>query len=112
MAESNGAEQKSRKPEPPGSVARVLGWVERVGNKLPDPAAMFVIALLLVWVASWLLSGHEFTVPAKDGPRTLAVANQLSGTSLAALGSLRLEWFSWRCLVLALPNTPGSLTQA
>ena len=65
------------------AVQRVLHWVERVGNRLPDPAALFVIALIAVWIASWLLAGHEFTVPAKDGARTLVVQNQLSGSSLA-----------------------------
>ena len=25
-------------------VSRFLGWVERVGNRLPDPAALFVLA--------------------------------------------------------------------
>ncbi|MDE0105003.1 MAG: AbgT family transporter [Bryobacterales bacterium] len=65
-------------------IAKALRWVERVGNRLPDPAALFVIALVAVWVASWLLAGHEFTVPAKDGAKTLAVQNQLSGPSLAS----------------------------
>ena len=63
---------------------RALYWVERVGNRLPDPAALFVVALVAVWIASLLLAGHEFTVPAKDGARTLVVQNQLSGSSLAA----------------------------
>ncbi len=67
-----------------GFVARALQWVERVGNRLPDPAALFVVALFVVWVASAILAGYEFTVPAKDGARTLAVVNQLSGESLAA----------------------------
>ena len=67
-----------------GPLARALQWVERIGNRLPDPAALFVLALALVWLASWLLAGHEFTIPAKDGARTLAVENQLSGASLAA----------------------------
>ena len=62
----------------------MLQWVERVGNRLPDPAALFVIALVGVWIVSWLLAGHEFTVPAKDEMRTLTVQNQLSGPSLAA----------------------------
>ncbi len=65
------------------AVERALYWVERVGNRLPDPAALFVVALVLVWIASLLLAGHEFTVPAKDGARTLIVQNQLSGSSLA-----------------------------
>lgn len=67
-----------------GFVHRFLGVVETLGNKLPDPAMLFVIAMLIVWVASWLLSGHKFSVPAIDGVRELTVQNQLSGTSLAA----------------------------
>ena len=72
-------------PEAPTGIAhRFLGWVERVGNKLPDPAALFVIALLVVWVASALLSGFEFSVPSAEGERTLSIQNQLSGSSLAS----------------------------
>ncbi len=69
--------------QPRGAVYRFLNWVEVVGNKLPDPAALFVIALVLVWVVSWLLAGHQFTVPSVDGPREMAVQNQLTGGSLA-----------------------------
>ncbi len=79
MAKSNRPKKSRLSP-----TATVLGWVERVGNRLPDPAAIFVIALVAVWIVSWLLSGHEFTVPAKDQVRTLTVQNQLSGPSLAA----------------------------
>jgi len=45
---------------------------------------LFVLALGIVWVASLLLSGYEFSVPSQDGVRTLAVQNQLSGSALAA----------------------------
>jgi aminobenzoyl-glutamate transport protein len=31
-----------------------LGTVERVGNKLPDPAVLFIALLFIVWVLSWL----------------------------------------------------------
>ncbi len=36
---------------PQGWIYRALGWVERIGNKLPDPAMLFVIALVGVGVA-------------------------------------------------------------
>ena len=87
---------KSESTESPrqGPVAKVLQWVERVGNRLPDPAALFVIALVAVWIVSWLLAGHEFTVPAKDEARTLAVENQLTGTSLAAFLSNMVTVFT------------------
>ncbi len=86
--------QDTTLPQAQGPVARALSWVERIGNKLPDPAALFVIALFVVWVVSWLLAGHEFTVPAKEGPRTLAVQNQLSGQSLAVFLSSMVTTFT------------------
>lgn len=63
-------------------IDRALGWVERVGNKLPDPALLFVIALLVTWIISALLSGYAFEVPSKDGLKASAVVNQLSGPAL------------------------------
>jgi len=33
---------------PTGLVARFLNFVERVGNKLPDPAIIFLFAMLLI----------------------------------------------------------------
>jgi aminobenzoyl-glutamate transport protein len=42
-------------------VDRALNTIERVGNKLPDPAALFLILLLIVWVLSWLLSSMQFS---------------------------------------------------
>ncbi len=80
--------------QPSGFVYRFLAAVERVGNKLPDPAMLFLIALILVWVISWLLAGHTFSVPAIDGARELSVQNQLTGTSLAAFLSRMVTTFT------------------
>ena len=33
-----------------------LGTVERIGNKLPDPAVLFIALLFIVWILSWLVS--------------------------------------------------------
>jgi aminobenzoyl-glutamate transport protein len=65
-----------------GLVNRFLDLVERVGNKLPDPAVLFVIALAMVWVLSWLLEGTTFQLPSKDGIVEKQVTNQLSGKAL------------------------------
>jgi len=62
----------------------MLATVERVGNKLPDPAMLFVGLLVIVWVLSWLLSYVTFAV---EDPRTgqpIQVINQLSGSSFTA----------------------------
>ena len=33
----------------------LLAAIERIGNKLPDPAMLFVALLFIVWILSWLL---------------------------------------------------------
>jgi len=71
---------KSGKPR---LIDRMLNWVETVGNKLPDPALLFVFAMLITWVVSWLMDGHEFTLTTASGPKDEAVVNQLSGAALA-----------------------------
>ena len=65
-----------------GLLDRILNGVEVAGNKLPDPAALFLILLVVVWVLSWLMSGISF---AEIDPRTgeaIVVHNQLTGQSL------------------------------
>ena len=79
---------------PAGIVYRFLAWVERVGNRLPDPAALFVIALAVVWIASAWLAGYEFSVPSTSGARTLQIQNQLSGESLAGFLSSMVTTFT------------------
>ncbi|MFC3093322.1 AbgT family transporter [Alteromonas sediminis] len=62
---------------------RALDKVERVGNKLPDPAVIFLICLVIVWVLSAILS--QFTFSAID-PRTqeaVVVNNLLTGEVMA-----------------------------
>lgn len=65
-----------------GLLDRILNGIEVAGNKLPDPAALFLILLVVVWVLSWLMSGMSF---AEIDPRTgeaIVVNNQLTGQSL------------------------------
>jgi aminobenzoyl-glutamate transport protein len=102
---------------PPTGTFRFLAAVERAGNKLPDPAMLFLAAMLIVWVVSWLAAGYAFSVPGADGARDLSIQNQLSGSSLAtflsqmvkpsrALRPSGLCW--WLCWESALPSTPAS----
>lgn len=53
---------------PRTKMQRMLDRLEAIGNKLPDPAMIFVIALLIVWVVSAVLSNVEFT---DADPRTV-----------------------------------------
>jgi aminobenzoyl-glutamate transport protein len=62
---------------------RALNFIERVGNMLPDPAALFLILLILVWILSAFLSPMQFT---DIDPRTglpIQVNNQLTGAAIA-----------------------------
>ena len=70
--------------KPPRFVDRALNTIERVGNKLPDPAALFFILLILVWILSAIFASVPFS---EIDPRTgqpLVIKNQLAGTSIAA----------------------------
>jgi len=67
---------------PRSLVTRFLDAVERVGNRLPDPAVLFLLLMLAVWVVSALLANVQFT---QIDPRTgdpIAIRSLLAGTSL------------------------------
>lgn len=63
---------------------RFLDGVEWVGNKLPDPAFLFVFALLITWGVSAGLAAMEFS---EIDPRTkepIRVLSQLTASSLVS----------------------------
>ena len=68
-------------PEPdaaPGWIARFLGLVERIGNRLPDPATLFVLIGLLVLAVSWIGATAGWSVPdPRGGAEPLKVVNLL-----------------------------------
>ena len=60
----------------------MLATIERLGNRLPDPAILFVWLLLIVWGASWALAGIDWNlIDPRDGA-PLVVRNQLTGEAL------------------------------
>ena len=71
-----------------------LGTVERVGNKLPDPAMLFVGLLFIVWVLSWLLSYVTFNVVDPRSGDALVINNLLSGSALTEFLSVMVTNFS------------------
>ncbi|QYO65317.1 AbgT family transporter [Leptolyngbya sp. 7M] len=80
--------------QPEGFVEKALNLIERVGNKLPDPAALFLILLFVVWIISWMLSGISF---AEIDPRTskpIVINNLLSGTAIASFLSTMVTTFT------------------
>ncbi len=82
------APQPAPSADPSGAGGRPSSWldralngIERVGNKLPDPAMLFVILLVATWVVSWLLAGTEMPHPSGKDP--VVVQNLLTGPMLA-----------------------------
>lgn len=75
-------------------VQRALAAVERTGNKLPDPAVLFIALLFIVWILSWLLSGISFDVLDPRNGEPLRIINQLSGSSLTAFLSVLVTNFT------------------
>lgn len=65
---------------PSGFVGKFLDIVERVGNKLPDPAFLFLICLVAAWVFSAIFAGATFETAQGEAQ----VTNQLSGSALVA----------------------------
>ncbi len=75
-------ERKAR-AEAGGFVDRALNAIETIGNRLPDPAILFLLLLVLTWIASAILAPIEFAEVDPRSGEPLRIANQLTGTALA-----------------------------
>src|SRR5918993_2201159 len=75
-------------------IDRALNTIERVGNKLPDPAALFLILLALVWVLSALLAPVSFSEIDPRSGQPIKINNQLTGASIAAFLSNMVTTFT------------------
>ena len=85
MSEANASESRT---------TRMLATVERVGNKLPDPAMLFVGLLVVVWLLSWLLSYVTFEMIDPRSGEALVINNLLSGPAMTAWLSVLVTNFS------------------
>jgi aminobenzoyl-glutamate transport protein len=63
---------------------RLLDWVEHVGNRMPDPAIHFLIALSVVWILSAALSPIDFGVADPRTGQPLRVVNQLTPAAVTS----------------------------
>jgi len=73
---------------------RMLATVERVGNKLPDPAVLFIYLLFAVWVLSWLLSYFSFQAIDPRTNNAIVINNLLSGKGFTEFLSVMVTNFS------------------
>ncbi|GAB3735237.1 AbgT family transporter [Luteimonas pelagia] len=67
-----------------GAVTRFLDAVERVGNRLPDPAVLFLLLMLATWGLSALLANVTFSELDPRSGEPVQVKNLLAGASLTA----------------------------
>ncbi len=85
--------QKIMENQKQGFINRALGTVERVGNKLPDPAVLFFYLILVVWACSAIFSAMEVSVLDMAGEK-VAVKNLLTGESFASFFSDMVKIFT------------------
>ena len=117
MAKAQPDKQRKAADRSGGFVSRVLNGIEAAGNRLPDPAMLFLLLLLLTWVASALLAPIEF---AESDPRTgepLRIANPVDGRRAdhlpwcnwcpPSLDSRRWAWCWWRCSASGVAEKTG-----
>lgn len=77
-----------------GLIGRFLDFIELAGNKLPDPAILFFVLMLLIWVISALFSGFVFS---EIDPRTgqaIQVQNLLKPSAIATFLSNMVTTFT------------------
>lgn len=79
--------------KPTGFVDRALDLIERIGNKLPDPAALFLILLFVVWICSAIFSGMSFAELDPRSQKPIVVNNLLTGTAIATFLSTMVSTF-------------------
>jgi len=75
-------------------VTRSLDKVEKLGNKLPDPAIIFLFCLIVVWVLSALLANVSFSAIDPRTGEAVVVNNMLSGDALADFLSRMVKIFT------------------
>ncbi len=87
MSESTPAKGKR------GPLVAFLDAIEWMGNKLPDPAVLFVIGISAIWILSAIFSSVPFTetLPGKTDP--IRIVNLLSLDKLADFLSKMTETF-------------------
>ena len=69
------------------SPGKLFSWIERVGNKIPNPFLLFVYLIVVLMVATAIISGFDLAVKNPTNGELVRVNNLLSvaGLDLAAI---------------------------
>jgi aminobenzoyl-glutamate transport protein len=76
-----------------GWLHRALDVVERVGNRLPDPAVLFLLLMFVVFGVSWALSGVPFAELDPRSGEPIRIVNLLDGAALTSFASKMVGTF-------------------
>ncbi|MBC8243871.1 MAG: AbgT family transporter [Verrucomicrobia bacterium] len=63
----------------PGAPGGWLGWIERIGNRLPDPATLFLIGTVLVMIASAVAAKTHWVVEERLPEQAAALGQAADG---------------------------------
>ena len=69
-------------PSAPPRLDRVLDWIERTGNRLPEPFMLFVLLTLVVAVLSSVMAAFGVTVTIPGEAEATPVRGAFSGAGL------------------------------
>lgn len=85
-----------------------LGWVERIGNKIPHPFILFLGLIVIVWIASAICSSLGTSVTNPVDGKEVYVKNLLSGDGIVwMLQNAVKNFVSFAPLGLVLTMTLG-----
>ncbi len=76
-----------------GVLSRALDWIERTGNRLPDPALLFFALLIAVWLLSALMSQFSYDHVDPRSGEAIEVQNLLTGAALTSFFSNMVTTF-------------------
>ncbi|MFC0524315.1 AbgT family transporter [Pontibacillus salicampi] len=104
MANSTNATEYQKQPKSNG----ILGFIEKAGNKLPDPFMLFVYLALFIILLSWFVSSFGVTVVQPGSGEEVAIKSLVSGEGLEYILTSMLENFtSFKPLGLVLAMMLG-----
>lgn len=86
--------ENSQATKKKGIVNKALDFVERAGNKLPDPAILFFILMLVIWGLSALFSSVSFAETDPSTGEAIRIHNLLTSEALASFLSNMVTTFT------------------
>ncbi|MDP6375787.1 MAG: AbgT family transporter [Pseudomonadales bacterium] len=76
-----------------GLAVRLLDRVEALGNRLPDPALLFALLLVVVWLCSWAFSHITFSHIDPRSGEPVDVVNLMTGAQFTSFFSSMVSTF-------------------